>query len=81
MVRRKGELASAALDRQYPHQVIVPWQVLRGGNYHFVHYFCDGLSVAPRGHAVVKDDTTGTWWVEVEYKEFETGIPERVEKA
>ena len=41
---------------------------------------------SPRGldsltHAVVKDETTGQWWVEVEYKEYETGIKDRVEKA
>ena len=41
---------------------------------------------SPRGmdslpHAVVKDQTTGQWWVEVDYKEFETGIADRIEKA
>lgn len=35
----------------------------------------------PLPHAVVKDETTGQWWVEVEYKEYETGLAERIEKA
>ncbi|MDQ3330693.1 MAG: Rieske 2Fe-2S domain-containing protein [Planctomycetota bacterium] len=41
---------------------------------------------SPRGmdlldHRLVKDDATGQWWVEVEYKEYEVGIADRVEKA
>ena len=41
---------------------------------------------SPRGmdlldHRIVKDDNTGQWWVEVEYKEYEVGIADRVEKA
>ena len=56
MNRRKGELSSSAIDREYPHQVIVPWAVLSGGNYHYVRYFCEGLSVAPGGHSIVKND-------------------------
>ena len=41
---------------------------------------------SPRGmdlldHRIVKDDATGQWWIEVEYKEYEIGIADRVEKA
>lgn len=41
---------------------------------------------SPRGmdlldHRIVKDDATGQWWIEVEYKEYEVGIADRVEKA
>jgi Rieske Fe-S protein len=32
-------------------------------------------------HRIVKDEATGQWWVEVEYKEYEIGITDRVEKA
>lgn len=56
MGRRKGELSPARIDREFPHQIIVPCSLLSGGHYHFVRYFCDGLSAAPRGHSVVKDD-------------------------
>jgi hypothetical protein len=49
-------LSGSQLDRLYPHQIVVSCEILRGGNYHFIHYFCEGLSVAPRGHSVVKND-------------------------
>jgi Rieske Fe-S protein len=44
------------------------------------------INPSPRGmdpleHRVVKDEATDHWWVEVEYKDFEIGIPERVAKA
>jgi hypothetical protein len=45
----KPGLSGSQLDRLYPHQIVVSCEILRGGNYHFVHYFCEGLSVAPRG--------------------------------
>jgi Rieske Fe-S protein len=35
----------------------------------------------PLGHVVVKDEASGQWWVEVEYKAFETGLEKRVEKG
>jgi len=46
----------------------------------------DYTNPSPRGmdlldHRIVKDDVTGQWWVEVEYKEYEVGITDRVEKA
>lgn len=61
---------------------------------HGAKFNADGTLVAgkgytnpsPRGmdlldHRLVKDDATGQWWVEVEYKEYEIGIADRVEKA
>jgi Rieske Fe-S protein len=41
---------------------------------------------SPRGmdplvHRIVKDGPTGRWWIEVEYREYEIGLTERVEKA
>src|SRR5262245_52313986 len=56
MGRRKGELSSAAIDRRYPHQIILPAAWYSGSNYRRVHAFCIGLSLAPRGHAVLKND-------------------------
>jgi hypothetical protein len=56
MVRRKGEISSAAIDRQYPYQVILPARCYSGTNYRTIHAFCLGLSLAPRGHAVLKND-------------------------
>lgn len=35
----------------------------------------------PLGHHVVQDETTGRWWVEIEYKEYEIGLAERVERT
>lgn len=49
MVRKKGEISSAAIDRQYPHQVILPTRCYSGGNYETVNAFCRDLSLAPRG--------------------------------
>lgn len=56
MTRRKGELTAAQIDRDYPHQVIVPadWRLTippRG-------LFIGGrkLSLAPRHHSVFMSD-------------------------
>jgi hypothetical protein len=56
MGRRKGELTSAGVDREYPHQVILPASFCASGNYEIVTSFCRDLSLAPRGHSVVKND-------------------------
>jgi hypothetical protein len=56
MVRRKGELSPARLDREYPHQVLVRADHYTGSNYQTVQGFCIGLSLAPRGHSIFKDD-------------------------
>ena len=57
MVRRKGEISSATIDREYPYQVILPARCYSGPNYQTVKSFCAELrSLAPRGHAVVKND-------------------------
>jgi hypothetical protein len=56
MGRRKGELSSSQIDRQYPHQITIPADWCRGGEYHLVRYFCEGLSVASRTHHIVMED-------------------------
>lgn len=33
------------------------------------------------GHQVVRDKATGQWWVEVEYKNFEAGLADQIERA
>jgi hypothetical protein len=56
MVRREGEISSTAIDREYSHQVILPAHCYTGTDYGTVHAFCIGLSLAPRGYAVIKND-------------------------
>ncbi len=33
------------------------------------------------GHRIVQDESSGRWWVEVEFKEFEPGLVEQVERV
>lgn len=56
MGRRKGELSASAIDRGWPFQVALPASQQSGGNYSLVRYFCEGMSLCPRAHSVVKDD-------------------------
>ena len=56
MGRRKGEMSSAVMDREFPYQIIIPADWCDGSQYYTVQYFCVGLSVAPRTHSVLKDD-------------------------
>jgi hypothetical protein len=59
MVRRKGELSPAGVDRGWPHQVALPADECRGTHFRTLHAFCIGLSLCPRGHSVFHDDR---WW-------------------
>jgi len=59
MVRRKGELSPAGIDRGWPHQVALPADECRGTHFRTLHAFCIGLSLCPRGHSVFHDDR---WW-------------------
>jgi hypothetical protein len=58
MVRRKGEITSAQIDREWPHQVALPADLVRGSNYVVIHDFCrsESLSLSPRGHSFRGDD-------------------------
>jgi hypothetical protein len=60
MGRRKGEATRAAVDRGWPHQVALPADQCRGGNYGFIHAFCRELSLCDRQHSVFHDDK---WWL------------------
>jgi len=51
MVYRKGELNSAVLDRDYPHQVALSAETVQA--YFFaIRQIGENLGMAPRGHSV-----------------------------
>jgi hypothetical protein len=56
MGRRKGELTTAQVDRDYPHQVALRSDKVAGRNHEVVHGFCRDLSVAPRRGYFRHDD-------------------------
>ena len=60
MVRRKGELTPAAMDRGWPHQVALPTDDCRGSYGRFIDAFCLDLSVCERHHSVFHEDK---WWI------------------
>jgi len=51
-MRRRGELSPAAIDRGWPHQVVLPARLCEGGSYQVIHEFCKDLTLCTRGHAV-----------------------------
>ena len=55
-MRRKGELSPNMVDRDWPHQIMVPAEDVMLGNYDRAQAFCADLSLAPRGHSIFKDD-------------------------
>lgn len=48
MVYRKGELSSGRIDRDWPHQVALPSEVVLGRNGEIIDRFCRGLSICTR---------------------------------
>jgi hypothetical protein len=62
MARRRCEMTSAQLDRQWPHQIAVPAARTLLGEYHAALAFCAGMSLAPRGHSVVHNDIHYNVW-------------------
>lgn len=54
MDRRKGEISSARIDREFPYQVALSESQTMGSNYETVHGFCRGLSAAPRTQHVIR---------------------------
>jgi hypothetical protein len=56
MTRRKGELSSRMMDREWPHQVPLPADEVMGDKYRVTHEFCRDLSLCPRGHSVCRDN-------------------------
>lgn len=61
MVRRKGELSAAEIDRHWPHQVALPADQCTGRNYEIHRVFCRELSLCLRGHTVRYADRTITY--------------------
>ena len=55
-MRRKGELSSAAIDREWPHQVVLPARIGQGDGYGEIHEFCRDLTLCTRGHSLCHDD-------------------------
>lgn len=55
-MRRKGELSPACVDREWPHQIMLPASQCVGANSNVIRDFCADLSLASRGHSNVKDD-------------------------
>jgi hypothetical protein len=56
MSRRKGEVSGPEIDRQWPHQVAVPADVVRQ-RFAEVDTAKRELGAAPRGHSVFHGDT------------------------
>ena len=56
MVYRKGELTSAQMDREWPHQIALPVEAVLGKNKTIIDRFCRGLSVCPRQHTYWQHD-------------------------
>ena len=59
MIRHKGELSPAGIDRGRPHQVALRAIACEGGGYKAIHDFCKDLSLCPRGHSVIYE---GAWF-------------------
>jgi hypothetical protein len=56
VVYRKGELSKAMMDRDWPHQVVLPASSCSGGNYVTIRLFCEPLSLCPRTHSFRRND-------------------------
>jgi hypothetical protein len=55
MVYRKGELNSAKIDRDWPHQVALTAEFVQGRNCVIIERFNRGLSVCPRHQRFHRD--------------------------
>jgi hypothetical protein len=55
MVYRKGELSRATINREWPHQLALSAEYLRGKNRIIVQRFCNGLSVCSRNRKYWRD--------------------------
>lgn len=49
-----SEPSDEEINRRFPHQVILDAACQSGHNFRLVLAFCVGLSLAPRGHAVLR---------------------------
>ncbi len=51
-MRRKDELSPAAIDRDWPYQIVLPARACEGDDYKEIYDFCNDLTLCNRGHAV-----------------------------
>jgi hypothetical protein len=58
MTRRRGELSARTIDRDWPHQIVLPADRVMGKNFGIIREFCRTLSLCPRGHTVQRDNVT-----------------------
>jgi hypothetical protein len=56
MTRRKGEYSKSRLDREFPHQVIVPADRCTGANSAVIDSLCRNLTLGPRHHSIFHQD-------------------------
>ena len=59
LMRRKGELSSAAIDHGWPHQVVLPARLCERDGYNEIHMFCRDLTLCSRGHVLHHE---GQWF-------------------
>ena len=52
MTRRKGEYSKSRLDREFPHQVIVPADRCTGSNSAVIESLCRNLTLGPGHHSL-----------------------------
>ena len=58
MTRRRGELDSSGVDRDWPHQVAIQSHLCTGRQFNEHRDFCKNLSLCPRGHSVLDGDVS-----------------------
>lgn len=56
LARRKGEYSKSRLDREFPHQVILPADRCTGANRAPIERFCADLTLGPGHHSVLRHD-------------------------
>jgi hypothetical protein len=56
MTRARGQPSRRMIDRQYPHQVLVPAENVGGIKHDFVVVFHAQIDKPERAHSVFKDD-------------------------
>jgi hypothetical protein len=56
MPRRKGEYSKSRLDREFPHQVILPADRCTGENGAAMDNFCSNLALGPGRHSLFYED-------------------------
>jgi hypothetical protein len=56
VTRRKGEYSKSRLNREFPHQVILPADRCTGANGAAMDNFCTNLALGPRHHSLFYED-------------------------